>query len=190
MKTLNSIFLILMLSVAGTSFGMEPESLIEAVKKNDVKQVQDLLQNGAHVNQLDDLGFSPLYYAAKGRLKEIVALLVAHNADLSELSGQAISTLKQVVEDIIDGKSKSKLAPKSLLTLCCIREYCTDSLLHNDYLPLDMFKNEIKEKAEELISALTCKHVERLFNFFKSNGYEQKEPDFMQKLKEYKNSIK
>ncbi|MGE0207401.1 MAG: ankyrin repeat domain-containing protein [Candidatus Babeliales bacterium] len=84
MKTLNSIFLILMLCAAGMCFGMEPESLIEAVKKNDVKQVQDLLQKGADVNQVGDFGVMPLHLAAQDGNVELCKLFIARGADVNQ----------------------------------------------------------------------------------------------------------
>ncbi|MGE0206906.1 MAG: ankyrin repeat domain-containing protein, partial [Candidatus Babeliales bacterium] len=84
-KSYNCVMLALALVFTMVSAsGMEPESLISAVKKNDVKQVQELLQKGADVNQADDTGFTLLYLAVCNDNRELCRLLLAHGADVNQ----------------------------------------------------------------------------------------------------------
>jgi hypothetical protein len=60
---------------------MSELALIEAVKSGDYQKAEELLQNGADVNQGDEQGWTPLNFAAgKGNLP-LVKLLVEKGAD-------------------------------------------------------------------------------------------------------------
>ncbi|MGE0207307.1 MAG: hypothetical protein AB7R69_05670, partial [Candidatus Babeliales bacterium] len=136
-----------------------------------------------HVKDL--AGWAPLNKASKG----MASLLLAHGADITVLTKEdeeeTITMLKELVEDIMTNKIIQPLKPASLVSLCCIREYCTDSLLDKEYLPRDMFK-VIKDEAEKL--SVSFDQVEKLTTLFADNGYKQSNPAFMQKLHQYKNS--
>ncbi|MGE0206312.1 MAG: ankyrin repeat domain-containing protein [Candidatus Babeliales bacterium] len=92
--------------------------------------------------------------------------------------------LKELAEEFINNKFFIPLEQQSLLTLCCTRELCQNSLFYKDFLPSDIFKIIIKQ-AE--ILALSNVQATELVSFFREIEYEQTDPDFMQKLEEYKN---
>ncbi|MGE0207306.1 MAG: ankyrin repeat domain-containing protein [Candidatus Babeliales bacterium] len=266
MKTLNNIFLILMLSAVTMCIGseeqglffkkskLENQSLFDLVERGDLKACQSLiargadvnekneeesiplhwaafygnvalsklfLEEGADVNSLNNSGVTPLYFFAyKSKIKmsmkylghtdlnkvnkdqyskllaidrgyvEGVALQLVYGADVDLVvrnSGEKeVETIQRAVEGIIDVtfNFKRELKPASLVSLCCIREYCENSLLHNDFLPFDMFK-VIKKQAEKL--SLSFDQVEKLIIFFKNNGYQDND-SFIQKLEQYKNN--
>ena len=57
----------------------------------DIKAVQRLLEKGIGVNSVDRFGFSALHFACRQGHKEVVALLLDHNAspDAQTLSDKA-----------------------------------------------------------------------------------------------------
>lgn len=62
---------------------LKDEQVIEAVKSGDLQAVETLLRGGAHVNQQDDAGWTPLNWAAGKGDTSMVALLLAHGADVT-----------------------------------------------------------------------------------------------------------
>lgn len=58
-------------------------SLADAIIKEDISSIQDLLQYGVDVNQLDEYGFTPLIEAAIADNIEIASLLIRHGADMN-----------------------------------------------------------------------------------------------------------
>lgn len=160
-------------------------ALHAAVRRDQLSVAAFLLKQGSDPHVKDLAGWAPLNKASKG----MASLLLAHGADITVLTKEdeeeTITMLKELVEDIMTNKIIQPLKPASLVSLCCIREYCTDSLLDKEYLPRDMFK-VIKDEAEKL--SVSFDQVEKLTTLFADNGYKQSNPAFMQKLHQYKNS--
>lgn len=63
------------------SYADQNEALMEATRKGDLAQVQDLLEKGADVNTRDEYGWTPLTLAAEKGHLEIVKLLITHGAN-------------------------------------------------------------------------------------------------------------
>jgi uncharacterized protein len=61
---------------------MSELALIEAVKMGDRKQAEELIRNGADVNQQDEQGWTPLNFAAGRGDLDMVKLLVDNAADV------------------------------------------------------------------------------------------------------------
>jgi hypothetical protein len=57
-------------------------NLVTAITNNDVRGVRELVADGCDVSACDELGWSPLLWAAKSGNHEIVGLLIAAKADL------------------------------------------------------------------------------------------------------------
>jgi len=58
--------------------------LHEAVEEEDIEAVKQHLADGADVNAKDEIGMTPLHWAAVlGRKNEIVELLIAEGADVN-----------------------------------------------------------------------------------------------------------
>jgi ankyrin repeat protein len=61
-----------------TSFAYQDQALIEASLQSDLKQVRDLLGNGADANAKITEGFTAIWLAEGRQHHEIVELLKAH----------------------------------------------------------------------------------------------------------------
>lgn len=59
------------------------EALLNAIKRNDLKRVQGLLDRGADVNAADADGWTPLMWAVASGRKEAVSLLLDKGAELN-----------------------------------------------------------------------------------------------------------
>jgi uncharacterized protein len=69
----------------------------DAVKRNNVQRVIDLIENGADVNALDRYGQTALMLAAHDGCREIVEILIAHGADLNITAKFGLSALMLAV---------------------------------------------------------------------------------------------
>jgi ankyrin repeat protein len=65
----------------------------DAVKRNDVQRVIDLIGNGADVNDLDRYGQTALMLAAHGGYHDIIEILIAHRANLNITAKFGLSAL-------------------------------------------------------------------------------------------------
>jgi len=91
-KIINTILLITTLTATQPTLAMDvPNSndlgmqLIEATKKHDIQQVNDLVTRGANVNaQNHETGYTALTYAASRGCQEIVKKLIDSDADLNQ----------------------------------------------------------------------------------------------------------
>jgi len=73
--------LLIVLTISGpVSCAGQSEALIEAARKGDLKQVQELLDKGANVSARMDKGKTALKIAQEDGHAEIVELLKAHGA--------------------------------------------------------------------------------------------------------------
>lgn len=60
------------------------ESLLhEAARNGDVARAQELLENGADVDQPNELGLTPLHWSALSGRSDVAALLLDHGADVN-----------------------------------------------------------------------------------------------------------
>ena len=59
------------------------EELNKAVDSNDLNKVKELLDGGADVNAKDVLGMAPLHIATQNGYKEMMELLVSHDAEIN-----------------------------------------------------------------------------------------------------------
>jgi hypothetical protein len=66
------------------SIGKKEQSLREAVMKNDLPRVKQLIASGADVNAVDRYGFNILFYAAMMDKKDMVAYLIGQGADATQ----------------------------------------------------------------------------------------------------------
>jgi len=71
-------------------------SIHEAVIEGNIEAVKQHLDAGVDVNAKDNIGFTPLHYAAQSGRKEIVELLIAKGADVNAKNGH-----KEVAELLI-----------------------------------------------------------------------------------------
>jgi ankyrin repeat protein len=69
----------------------------DAVKRNNVQRVIDLIENGADVNARDRYGQTALMLAAHNGYQEIVEILIAHRANLNITSKYGLSALMLAV---------------------------------------------------------------------------------------------
>lgn len=61
----------------------EQDSLHIAVQENNLAQVKNLVVRGFPVSTFDDLGLTPLHYAARNENLEIAGFLLASGADIN-----------------------------------------------------------------------------------------------------------
>lgn len=54
-----------------------------AAQKGDYRSVELLLKAGLNVNELGDMGYTPLHYAKKWGHENVAKLLISHGASLS-----------------------------------------------------------------------------------------------------------
>ncbi|MGE0207399.1 MAG: ankyrin repeat domain-containing protein [Candidatus Babeliales bacterium] len=112
MKTLNSIFLILMLSAAGMSFGMEPDeqgplkkskveskTLFDAIDDGDLEACKNLITQGVDVNAEDVNHQTPLYWASCDGRVDICQLLIAQGADVNKEDYEGFTPLFVAAEN-------------------------------------------------------------------------------------------
>jgi ankyrin repeat protein len=62
---------------------LNQERFLSAVQQGDLDTSGLLLGQGVDVNQFDDLGKTPLHYAAEGEFHEIASLLISHGAKVN-----------------------------------------------------------------------------------------------------------
>jgi ankyrin repeat protein len=76
----------------------ERERLHCAAQQGDVAEVQTLLNVGYQPNEFDDLGKTPLHYAAEGGHLQVIELLIASGADVNANDERVIGNtpLRQV----------------------------------------------------------------------------------------------
>ena len=60
-----------------------PPGLLDAARKGDLKKVQQLVDSGADINQLDKTGFTALHWAAMANKKEVAEFLIQKGADIN-----------------------------------------------------------------------------------------------------------
>ena len=106
-------------------------------------KLDSLLKAGADPNRGPLTGYTPLVTAVKMNSPEKIEALIIHGADPNIRSQYFGTPLKYAIRSRQFDVVKSLLDPPFLkpllLSLCCIREYCPDSLLNGDYLCRDMF---------------------------------------------------
>ena len=69
------------------------QRLIEAVKKENIKEVKRLIQAGANINAKDKKGKTPLHFAAQQGNFELVKLLIENGADVNAKDNAWITPL-------------------------------------------------------------------------------------------------
>ena len=124
--------LLLVLSVFCSASFAQDQALIEAAKKGDLKQVQELLEKGADVNAKGMFGQTALMEAAnKGHL-EVVRLVLKKGADVNtrENSGETAlmeavlggnpEIVKLIIDEGADANAKSNL-DETVSDSCCPR---------------------------------------------------------------------
>jgi ankyrin repeat protein len=76
----------------------ERERLHSAAQHGDVEEVRRLLNVGYQPNEFDDLGKTPLHYAAEGGHLQVIELLIASGADVNANDERVIGNtpLRQV----------------------------------------------------------------------------------------------
>lgn len=63
--------------------GLHGNELITAVDLNDVETAEQLIQQGANVNYIDDFGFTPLFIAIRNKSIDMATMLVNHGARIN-----------------------------------------------------------------------------------------------------------
>ncbi|MGE0206315.1 MAG: ankyrin repeat domain-containing protein [Candidatus Babeliales bacterium] len=114
----------------------------------------------------------------------------------NDVSACSLHMLKEGMKSLMNGtdcKLHATCFLGDMLTkFCLMREHCEDSVFDKDYLPLDMFKlilQEVKDQSSltEVLLRPSRKRIQEIITFFKDEGFDQSDPDFMQQLEEYKN---
>lgn len=134
------------------------EQLREAVTKNDVKKMEDLIQKGADVNSRDDRGRTPLMLAAEaGSVQTMNALVKKYKADVNakDNSGQtalmkaAIANKNDAVKGMIDLKAnvdtRDQLGRTALMHASRgLNEEVAKTLLNDGYADANIKDNDGK----------------------------------------------
>ena len=82
--TLAGLALLILMTFAGESTVLAaPPGLLDAARKGDLKKVQQLVDSGADINQLDKTGFTALHWAAMANKKEVAEFLIQKGADIN-----------------------------------------------------------------------------------------------------------
>lgn len=84
-------------------------NVIEAAKSEDFRALEGLLANGAHVNEQDELGWTPLCWAAGRGDAEMIKVLLEHGADVS-LVGRDRRTPRMIAKAADRGEAAELLA--------------------------------------------------------------------------------
>jgi ankyrin repeat protein len=117
---------------------------------DDPKITEILLEHGADPNKGSDIGSVPLIMAIEKRQNDLktVEMLLNHGADPTRVDEHGTSVLLESARSsklrILELLLIPRHRPATVLVLCCIREYTKESLLNDDYFPLDMFKEILK----------------------------------------------
>ena len=85
------------------------EPVHEAAKEGDLAKVKSLITEGSDVNVRDEIGFTPLHFAAYWGYKDVAGLLIlkganvnaADNKDTTPLHLAAVRGHKEIVEQLI-----------------------------------------------------------------------------------------
>lgn len=85
--------LILVTIFCSAVYGDQGAELMNAAKEGDLKQVRDLLDNGADVDTKDDSGVSALLAAAVNGHIEVVKLLLESEANVDAKDNNGVTTL-------------------------------------------------------------------------------------------------
>lgn len=111
------------------------EKLIDALRKGDRTAVRAAIAAGADPNGRDDLGLTPLMYAASAADADCVALLLRKGADPNLKSGTGVTALMLATDDVrkvrlllakgVDVNAKSKQG-HTALTIAAGREGSTE----------------------------------------------------------------
>ncbi|MGE0206314.1 MAG: ankyrin repeat domain-containing protein [Candidatus Babeliales bacterium] len=108
----------------------------------------------------------------------------------------SLPTLREQMQSVMNNTDSKMRASyflcDTLTELCLIREHGGDSFFGKDFLPLDMFKLILQEartisQSTEVPLRPSLKRIQEIITFFKDEGFDQSDPDFMQQLEEYKN---
>jgi ankyrin repeat protein len=148
-------------------FGAPP--LLIATEENVHEAVKILLENGADPNASNDSFIFPLVIASELGYLEICNTLLDFGADPNQRSRRyGFVPLERAVVNGHTECVKSLLRPRykknEILWMCLVREYLQDSLFHDDYLPLDMFREIAKELSTKADLSLTCSNGSSIFN--------------------------
>ncbi|NQT01290.1 MAG: ankyrin repeat domain-containing protein [Planctomycetes bacterium] len=89
MKYVKVIFLIFVLFLIFFGFQKIPHTdlqinpaIINAIRDNNIEQLQSLILSGADINEKDRFGCTPLHFAISHERKNIVQLLIKSGADI------------------------------------------------------------------------------------------------------------
>ena len=121
-----AVGLLLCLAVAPMGFGAAGDELFSAVRAGDAGHVKALMQSGADANVRDDLGATPLMYAAAFPAEDCVRALLDGSADVNAATtsgstalmwatGQA-ATVRLLIDHGADVNAKTKSGTTALLT--------------------------------------------------------------------------
>jgi ankyrin repeat protein len=119
-----------------------------ACKDGDLETVRRLLQEGVDPDSFYYEGVPPLYDAVKTNKSKLVELLLQYGANVAtEMYTESLilNACFHESEEILESLLKPRYVPKKVMLLCCIREYIQDNFLSDNLLPLDMFKEIVKE---------------------------------------------
>jgi ankyrin repeat protein len=76
--------LLVLMILAGASTSLaELSGFLEASRKGDLKRVQQLVDSGTNVNELDKTGFTALHWAAMTNKIEVAKFLIKKGADVN-----------------------------------------------------------------------------------------------------------
>jgi ankyrin repeat protein len=125
--------------------------LFNACDTWDVEAVQLLLEFKANPSQLNEkVGISPFQSVCSRTTdkKELVELFLDYGASPESEYSDKQSVLGSAIEledvSLVESLVRKRYRRHEVLLLFCIREYCEGSFFHKNDLPLDMFKEIMK----------------------------------------------
>ena len=137
-------------------------ALFRACQERDVCSVEILLENGAdtnipvHINGRNVFNATFMWANACDNSEHIGKLLLEHGFDPNKKHKDNYSSFEySIIQDqsrMLDILLKPHYNKNTSLFLCCIREYESSSLLHNDNLPRDMFNEIIKHTSSIVVN--------------------------------------
>lgn len=86
------VSLIVLLSSNAYSTNIQKE-LIDSIDKNEVKNVEKLIEKGAEINKPDKYGFTPLIWAVSNENIEIINMLLEQGANINFVNKDGGSAL-------------------------------------------------------------------------------------------------
>jgi ankyrin repeat protein/HEAT repeat protein len=149
------------------------ESLIDAVRTGDADTVRQLLASGADPNAANDMGWTALHYAARGRRLEIMQALVAGGADVNRQDQFGRTPLLEVAAaDIFQRKDAKETSAMKFLLQAGAKpdgKALTAAAAQGSREAVDLLLEAGANPVDGLVGAASRGHLERV-NLFLAKG--------------------